>query len=165
MYLIRRQSGRSDRPTDVRVAADGAANVADQASLDNAMDVDATDVLAAAMHAVDDDDARSSATHDTSSSRASQQYKRQAATDSNVTECDDERSSKRRRQNSTNTDSSSTSLSTTGTVPADRSPINASYISVQRYRTRVSDTLFFCYVVITKYLCSQQGPSPGSLGV
>ena len=163
MCVIRRQSGRSDRPTDVRVPADSAANVADQASLDNAMDVDATDVLAAAMHAVDD--ARSSAAHDTSSSHASQQYKRQAATDANVTECDDERSSKRRRQNSTNTDSSSTSLSMTGTVPADRSPINASYISVQRYRTRVSDTLFFCYVIITKYLCSQQGPSPGSLGV
>ena len=123
------------------------ATVADEASLANMMDVDATNTPAAATRGVDD--ARSSASNDTSSSGASQQSKRQASADSNAAECDDERSSKRRRQNSTNTDSSSASL--TATVPTDRSPINASYSSVQRYRTRVSYTMFFCYV-ITKCL-------------
>jgi len=143
--VIRRQSGRSDRPTDVNAAAGSATSVANEPSLANAMDVDAMSMPAAATHGVDD--TRSSASHDTSSSGASQQSKRQVAADSNATECDDERSSKRRRQNSTNTDSSSTSLTATATVPADRSPINASYSSVQRYRTRVSDAVFFCYFI------------------
>ena len=66
----------------------------------------------------------------------SPQSKRPAIADVDASERDDyDRGSKRRRQNSTMNTESSSSLS----VPSDRSPINASYISVQRYRTRVID--------------------------
>jgi len=57
------------------------------------------------------------------------QSKRRAAAGDEV----GEQRNKRLRQNSNNTDSSTSSA----VVPSDRSPINASYCSVQRYRTRV----------------------------
>ena len=132
MFLSRRPDSSSNRPA--QVASLPAASVADRTSAIDAMDFDTTNTSASASsHAVDVN--RSSATHDSSTLAA----KRQVTADSNTLERDDERSSKRRRQNSTNTESSSSSL----LVPADRTPINASYSSMQRYRTRVTNCCIF----------------------
>jgi len=84
-----------------------------------------------------------------------QQTKRQVTSCSEANEDDDadKRSSKRLRKNSTT--SSNRSSSTSLSVPAERSPINASYVSMQRYRTRVinrNQLLLPCFYDI--HLCN-----------
>jgi len=133
--MFRRQNSSSVRPAqNASVAAENPVTIADRSSLFDAMDVDTTNTSAAATRGPDVDPRYSS------TQPANQQFKRQANANSNATEQDDDskRSSKRRRQNSTNTESSASLM-----VPADRSPINASYSSMQRYRTRVIGCCIF----------------------
>jgi len=135
MCVLRRLSSSSH---GANVPAGNPANVAEQRSLFDMMDVDMTSTSASAADVLDvrgNSSRRDVATHS-----ATQQSKRPAAAaGSSVTEHDDDRSSKRQRQNSTANTESSSSMSS---VPADRSPINASYCSMLRYRTRVTVSCF-----------------------
>jgi len=132
LHVLRRPSSSA---RGVSVSAGNPANVAERTSPFVAMDVDVTNTPGAAADGIDVD-SRSSRSEFTAHN---QQWKRPAATDSDGTEPDDGRASKRRRQNSTTNTESSSSLSS---VPADRSPINASFSSMLRYRTRVTKLLF-----------------------
>ena len=130
--------------------------VADRTSLFGEMDVDATNMSAVAASGLD---LRSPASDGLSrpGATATQQSKRQVTADSDVTEDGNERTSKRLRQNSTNTESSSSSF------PANRSPLLASYCSMQRYRTQVTDCCMFLLLVdLNKtdlYVCPYVRPS------